>query len=186
MRLLKWCFFNWLFCIVAVSLALTIGRLRPLPEKIAILHLDQCEFPCWSGIILGKTSWGEAIRYIKDEYVSDRYSVQFIDDSHIKITVNGTFDVLEIVIKPMSYSSEESMVYGIVLIPTANSDSNILKMGDMMASIGPPDNIILSSSINNFAAVLRFKGNRVHIRIDPPSCNRVLTEQNVVSISFYA
>ena len=53
---------------VATGAALLLGRAQPMPDQLALLHLGDCQLPCWIGIMPGKTTVGEARQRIKDVY----------------------------------------------------------------------------------------------------------------------
>jgi hypothetical protein len=63
----------WLAALIAVFslaalIAVQLGRRQPLPERVAMLHLTDCELPCWIGIVPGKTTRGEARQRIYELY----------------------------------------------------------------------------------------------------------------------
>src|SRR5258707_8222360 len=72
MRGLRWLVIRiavlWIMLAVAVSGAILIGRRQPIPDRIALLHLNDCELPCWIGIVPGKTTLGETQDRIKQVY----------------------------------------------------------------------------------------------------------------------
>src|SRR5262249_49025344 len=53
---------------LASGAARLIGNRQPLPERVAILHLTDCELPCWIGIVPGKTTIGAAKERIRQVY----------------------------------------------------------------------------------------------------------------------
>jgi len=54
---------------LSISAAMLIGRAQPLPERVALLHLnDMCKLPCWIGITPGVTTLNDAVTRIKDVY----------------------------------------------------------------------------------------------------------------------
>jgi hypothetical protein len=54
----------WLMLILCASASLFIGRQQPPPLYLALLHLTDCELPCWIGIVPGKTTVEEAQKRI--------------------------------------------------------------------------------------------------------------------------
>src|SRR5688572_24925895 len=50
---------------LTAPISILIGRHQPLPERVAMLHLTDCELPCWIGIVPGKTTVGEAVERVK-------------------------------------------------------------------------------------------------------------------------
>src|SRR5437868_1860445 len=74
MNVVRW-LFSRLIAITAILLALLgiamiTGRLQPIPPRIAILHLNDCQLPCWIGIIPGKTTMAEALNRTKQVYAN--------------------------------------------------------------------------------------------------------------------
>ena len=52
-----------------ISTAMLIGRAQPLPERVALLHLnDLCKLPCWIGITPGITTVSDAEKRIEKVY----------------------------------------------------------------------------------------------------------------------
>lgn len=69
------------------GIAIYIGRQQPLPERLAMLHLDMCEPPCWIGITPGQTSSEEAKRRIYE--VFDQPPYQIIHDYGGRYTIDS-------------------------------------------------------------------------------------------------
>jgi hypothetical protein len=59
--------------------AIMIGHAQPLPERIAMLHLNDCLPPCWAGITPGVTTLKEANTRIKQIFLNSQFRV--ISDS---------------------------------------------------------------------------------------------------------
>ena len=59
---------------LSISAAMLIGRAQPLPERIALLHLnDMCKLPCWIGIMPGVTTYEQARAIVQHVY-GDRFA----------------------------------------------------------------------------------------------------------------
>jgi hypothetical protein len=54
-RLFAWVLLLFLLLTTGIALARSVGHRQPIPEGIALLHLTDCELPCWADTILGKT-----------------------------------------------------------------------------------------------------------------------------------
>jgi hypothetical protein len=128
--------------------------------------------------MLGNTTWSEANQIIREKYSNAAYSIQFIDDSHINVSVNGAPDFLKIEINPLTYGDRNSPVYRITLI------SNV-EVGALIALFGTPTDLILSYSVNDFAPTIRFKEGLIHVQTYSTLCNKVLYHQKINSISLY-
>jgi len=54
---------------LSISAAMLIGRAQPLPERVALLHLnDLCKLPCWIGITPGVTTYEQARAIVRNVY----------------------------------------------------------------------------------------------------------------------
>src|SRR5262245_6492243 len=56
-----------LFFVLIIS-AILVGHQQPPSTWATILHLDECELPCWIGIVPGQTTLIEAQQQIEREY----------------------------------------------------------------------------------------------------------------------
>src|SRR5436190_3531428 len=67
--------------------AIWIGRQQRLPDRLAMLHFDQCAPPCWIGIVPGKTTRADAIQTFTAYYntVHD-YTIHAIQTGYFEIT----------------------------------------------------------------------------------------------------
>jgi hypothetical protein len=66
---------------VLIGFAISLGRQQPLPESVALLHLSDCELPCWIGIIPGQTTMRQAHDQIIKTYGGQRNYALIKDDS---------------------------------------------------------------------------------------------------------
>ena len=72
MRYLRYPFALTLLLTAAITGALLIGRAQPLPDRVAVLHLnDMCKLPCCLGITPGVTTLGEAEKLVQSVYKTD-------------------------------------------------------------------------------------------------------------------
>lgn len=58
---------------LAVATALTLGRLQAAPLSITRLHLNECQPPCWLGIVPGTTSVADAKAKLLDVYFGNEH-----------------------------------------------------------------------------------------------------------------
>jgi hypothetical protein len=72
----------------AIVIAVGVGRTQPIPRQIAVLHLDECQPPCWLGILPGKTTFQEAWQSIVSKYDPERYLITEDYDSDRVIWVS--------------------------------------------------------------------------------------------------
>ncbi len=50
----------FLISLLLIAVTLFVGRQQEQPPRLEMLHLHDCQLPCWIGIIPGKTTIGEA------------------------------------------------------------------------------------------------------------------------------
>ncbi len=62
---------------IAVSVGVLIGRAQPPPPNVAFLHLDECQLPCWIGIVPGKTTLTEAKKLISVAFPQELGELQY-------------------------------------------------------------------------------------------------------------
>jgi hypothetical protein len=71
---------------VSAGVAISIGRHRRLPDRVTMLHFDQCAPPCWIGIVPGKTPRSEAIQTFTSYYKTmPDYAVRKIQTGYFEI-----------------------------------------------------------------------------------------------------
>src|SRR5260221_313535 len=91
---------RWLFSrLLAVILILTtsiaaieiVGHRQSISPRMAMLHLRDCQLPCWIGIVPGKTTIGEALKLVKQVYsdlpIEDESSYLLIGDTGLQLRV---------------------------------------------------------------------------------------------------
>jgi hypothetical protein len=66
----------WFVIVVIVVATITIGQQQPSPEQFTMLHLSDCQPPCWIGIVPGKSTIAEAKDRLMTVYGwSDKYQM---------------------------------------------------------------------------------------------------------------
>jgi hypothetical protein len=55
---------------VAIIVMILIGRAKLIPDRLAMLHLTDCQIPCWIGITPSKTTISQAKAYIDAVYAT--------------------------------------------------------------------------------------------------------------------
>jgi len=81
MRFLRFALILMLVLILFSGAAIWIGQRKPLPESLAILHMDMCAAPCWIAIMPSATRWVDAPAKIKAVYpnaeiIADAYDTE--------------------------------------------------------------------------------------------------------------
>jgi hypothetical protein len=89
----------WFVLLLCSSVSLLIGRQQPPPLYLALLHLTDCEFPCWIGIVPGKTTVAEARERIiavygieLTRYETDK-ALTFVDELSLRINPTTAFEI---------------------------------------------------------------------------------------------
>lgn len=60
--------FSMVLFALLIGAAVTAGRLQPLPDRLAALHMSDCLAPCWIGIVPGITPLTEARKRIEARF----------------------------------------------------------------------------------------------------------------------
>jgi hypothetical protein len=72
---MRWLLARTLICMIFLMLvcagALGVARALPIAARVKLLHLDDCQFPCWIGIIPQKTSMIEARARLYEVYTHE-------------------------------------------------------------------------------------------------------------------
>ena len=128
-----------IFIFSAISGAsIWIARQQPAPERVAMLHLTDCQLPCWIGITPGVTTMDEAEQKILRVYGNaPNIKIEFIEGDQrfqVKNAITGkvVFDVY------LRYSSrDDSKIYSIAIL----FDNQPPSIGDLITLLGHPTRI---------------------------------------------
>lgn len=173
-------------CLLGIGLALIWGGQQPVSETIGILRLDVCALPCWIGIVPGKTTRSEAKELVENIYGDDRYSVQIMGDSYVRVLLNGTLDSLDVKFVPASYNDPESPIVGITLVPDFRTATRIRpSVGEIVSSIGSPEDISAQINFSNYTPLMRFNRRRIYLELQTTVCNKFSSNQQVAAIRLY-
>lgn len=152
---MRWLITRSLLVLLTVTLvtgaAMLLGRALPIPDRVALLHLGDCQLPCWIGITPGKTSIGEARQRIKDVYV--QMAGYTVDESGeptccLRILENGKSRLL-ITLNTWGNPPQNSPVQLIYLGVTGQSGpkSDTLTIADTAAYLGNPTYFVFSAAV---------------------------------------
>jgi hypothetical protein len=61
---------------VVLGVVIVLQRKQPLPERFAILHLYDCELPCWIGIVPGVTTLDDAEKRVRSVFAAPHYTIE--------------------------------------------------------------------------------------------------------------
>jgi len=135
---------------IAISAAMLIGRAQPLPEPIALLHLnDMCKLPCWIGITPGVTTVSEAIQSIANVYSAEKgYEIRYrIGDIIIKrVDTNWQLRFL-------STSLDDTNVIAVIYLYPSRG----LQIVDISTAFGNPYRINLTPIVRDTSYHIDYK-----------------------------
>lgn len=152
MRGLRWLIVRTLIIVVVAVVAITgaifIGRQQPTPDNLALLHLTDCELPCWIGIVPGKTTLAEAEARIRQVYGNaPGYVLQQDDDEHfVLINQKRDDDGIEIGLHECDSRATQSTCVEIDLsqsMPTGDPDLDLPQVGSLISLVGRPSQAVL-------------------------------------------
>jgi hypothetical protein len=139
-----------LLSILATSVALLLGRTQPMPDRVALLRLDDCHLPCWIGIVPGKTTVGQARQRIRDVY--GKMMGFAVDESEIKsccikVVENGQSRLL-ITLNTWGNQPDSTgvqLIYLDVVKQDHESEAN-LSIADTIGFLGNPSYFVFSAA----------------------------------------
>lgn len=186
---MRWWIVSILFiCPLFTSLSLPLLGARQ--ESISsgwltLLHLTDCELPCWIGITPGETTIGEA-----QDWITTTYG----DTSLYSLDTQGYSSV--VTYKPTGYQlnigfhsdagamTENSIVRRIYLAPFIRLGESIsrLMLFDVQNILGMPIAVRLATGVENPTVVLIYSDQRVSVVVDDLDCDKVLPDQQVKTI----
>lgn len=183
----------WIFLLALLLIARLIGSLQPIPENVAILHLTDCEFPCWIGIIPGKTTLGEARQRVRQIYgnlpgyiISETSAGDFSVTSDIRYEDEGPMSRgLSEIILESGDSTDQSIVEIIVLweiIPSRNNPD----IGSLQGILGSPTYIFLRGSGTAEFPDLAYPNLQLIVGLNMTDCASVPMGKIVGSLTLYA
>ncbi len=177
-------------CVLTVSAAILIGYQQPAPEQVAVLHLTDCELPCWIGIVPGKTTIVEARRRIKEVYGNlPGYTLSETDTgfsiSGMTGVDGGEYRGLSDISLNSSASSEDLIVKNITLEESIISTNNP-SIGEIYARLGPPTYSVIPYSGTEIEAALLFPNRRVELLLSMSKCGDVSMRLIVGEVIIYA
>ncbi len=162
-----------------------------------LLHLTDCELPCWIGIVPVETTIGAAVTLIKQVYGSDlRYlleyrlrSTKIATDSRIVVT--DTLTNYKLRVELSSYEGDStwaSIIDHISLTPFVERGSVTWRprVSEIQVILGEPLQVRLASGIDNYAVSLVYQDGLVFVAVPDLKCDRVLPTQEVTGIGIAA
>src|SRR5579859_6326596 len=135
---------------LATGAALLLGRGQPTPDQLALLHLGDCQLPCWIGIVPGQTTVGGARQRIKDIY--GKMSGFVVDETEIKsccikVVENGQTRLL-ITLNTWGNQPDNTGIQLIYLdvVKQGNELAANLSIADTIGFLGNPNYFVFSAA----------------------------------------
>jgi hypothetical protein len=158
---------------LTAPISILIGRHQPLPERVAMLHLTDCELPCWIGIVPGKTTVGEAVERVKQTYPNLEFT-SFTDESGSYVTGMDS-DKLQVQFGITTYDAVvQNMGIYLKFRPSVS-------LGELYSILGEPDTIWPAPE-NQMTAYMSSQKSHVFIGFHRVACGKITPSQEVESI----
>ncbi len=144
------------------------------------LHLKDCPFPCWIGILPGKTPIEDTASLVRSVYGDD-----------ITYQVIETYSGFEILNKMNGQRFEVQFgywkgFYQIRLIPKALSKDTAIRLGDIINLLMLPDKVLPAHGtvLNRVSSLFYFEYG-IEVEVEKISCDRLNIDQPVLAINIF-
>jgi hypothetical protein len=176
-----------LFFVFALT-AILVGHQQQPSTWAQILHLNECELPCWIGIIPGQTTLTEAQQELERVYGDTSvYQLKDIGDSGYKVSFEATGESLHIVfVSGNGRATQNSVITQLYLEPflDQNSFNKRLTIPDLYEALGKPEIVRLIFGLEIERIAILTKGQRVQIFLDNIECDKLYINQEILQIRF--
>ncbi len=174
-------FISSLFCL-AIVIAIVIGQQQPPSTWSTILHFNECELPCWLGIVPSQTTLGEARRKVREAYSDTTLYSLDEDDSGFKINykpMGASFRILpqttDLSVSPQSIIQE---IY-ISLARRKSTDAKPPTIADLSGELGMPETVRLMSGVEKERVTLLYKGQQVMVFLNDLDCDKIPINEEI-------
>jgi hypothetical protein len=158
--------------------AVLAGRSQPPPEQIAMLHLTDCELPCWIGIVPGQTTISEARQRIEGVYgAKPKYAVERTDFGFLIKSKGDTSFGLAALVKARADLHDSDKVESLTMAFFYNAGP---KIAELYSLFGMPKQWYGSG--DNWPILTTDR--QVMIILARNRCVRITTEQRVALFIF--
>jgi hypothetical protein len=166
------------------GMAMVIGRLQPIPTRLATLRLTDCKLPCWMGIVPGQTRFNEAkkrvIQGFKNATATDGQHDRAVWSS---INDSNAVQIFIYAIRPQPDEDNPLIQHISVMLWDTGGDN--IKVGDLINLIGYPTS---TASIDHRSAqnsYLVFDNMSFHLTVstnEMVSCNPITKVSEIRTI----
>lgn len=162
-------------------------------EWIPLLHLSDCELPCWIDIEPGSTTLAEAQARIETVYADAlRYDLTkaefYAGEYYDKVIYRPTGHQVRVWIRSgggeVTSNSPVRAIYWELGIVTGDEIKRPT-IADLQMFLGNPETVRLASGVENLSIALIYRNARVYTSVDDLDCDKVLPNQPAPSIGLY-
>ena len=167
------------------------NRRSTTSDWLTLLHLNDCELPCWIGIIPGETTAYEAEDRIAATYGdTSLYALEMQRYFQSSVTHKSTSYQLSIALFSDNGvpSDDTSIVRSIILNPFVKIGESVSSptISDVQRVLGDPTMARLASGADNFSVALFYGDGRSNVFVSDLECDKVLSNQQVGGIGLYS
>src|SRR5579859_3808407 len=166
---------------------LLVARAQPPSARVAMLHLDDCQLPCWIRITPGKTTIGEAKRRLQEVFGD---SLVFTLDNarqhwtDVLITLPDSSRRFNVSIgdgQPRNNTMESSIVTAIAIYPNGTYPGNEqTSIGELYPVLGSPTYEVVIAEGTSCPRSILYADFRLEIELDVSKCDAQHRSRSVV------
>lgn len=179
-------FLSVLFLFLTTA-ALLIGQQQPPSLWSRILHLDDCELPCWIGIVPGSTTLDEAQIKIESAY-ADRV-LYTLDGNEQKDTyrvmyapTSSSFVIALTSQNPSDHSHAVVSDIAILFNQVRSQDTKYPTIPELYNGLGNSETIRLKSGLDKERIAVFFKNQSTLVFLNNLECDRIRLNQEITAI----
>jgi hypothetical protein len=172
-RFARWCLLIWLSCLLPTTSATIIGKQQPVSPGARLLHLTECELPCWIGIVPNQTRTSEALKQIERVYGHEptfRILNWGTPNAQVDVTDEKGDKFLGIT---LNYFGPDDPNQADPIVSHFALDFQAIAVGELYAALRDPVDVILYQQNTVPELILRFHGGLVHAFVPVLPCNKV-------------
>jgi len=178
----------WIFVCALLLAARLIGSAQPVPENVAILHLTDCELPCWIGIIPGQTTFEDARQRVQEVYgnLSDHTLIEGAPGSYV-ITSRTRGDAGLSYIYIAEEGGDRGPIVASIVFSGRMPPRDNPTMGWLHDTFGSPAYIFLevTRSGTTYRPYLQYPQYGITVGLEESECGRITIDSPVVLLTLY-
>lgn len=168
----------------------TLSQYTVSSDLIELLRLNNCQLPCWLGIIPGETTLSEARSIIMNQYSdTSYYFVELITESRlIVVHTPSNYNLRIDLYTNENEVAEVPLVLGFSLQPFLELDRSVRRptISEIQALLGEPTLVRLANGIDNYGIAMLYYDGLVSVGVEDLECDQVLPNQQVYTIGVVA